>query len=87
MSASVSDAVRPAAPAPTTRTLGVVSIRMVVNGSLRRALAIPARTSRMALSVARGRLSRCAQEHCSRIFDCVYWYGLSPARTDMARKV
>ena len=86
-SAMASAARSPAGPAPTISTAGTVSTRMFSSGVPNAARATPARTRRVAFSLALGISCRCAHEHCSRMFTCVYICWLMPACCAIARKV
>ena len=63
-------------PPPITTVLGVVSTTIGSRGSVSRVRAMPARTRRVALSVAPALSSVWAQEHCSRRFTWVYSIGV-----------
>ena len=74
-------------PPPITSAPGVVSTTTGSSGDVSRVRAMPARTSLIALRVAPVLSSVCVQEHCSRMFTCVYSYGFRPARSATPRKV
>ncbi len=74
-------------PPPTTSARCEVSTTSGSSGEVSRVRLIPARTSRIAFSVAPSWSSVCVHEHCSRMFTWVYWYGFRPPRFAAAWKV
>ncbi len=74
-------------PPPMTSVWGSVSTTSGTSGTVLRVREIPASTRAVALAVAAAVSSVWTQEHCSRMFTCVYSYGFRPARAATPRNV